>query len=945
MLALVAAHMVAAVLAPLLVRRWGPRVFHLLALVPAAAAAWALGHTAAVAAGQAATEQVTWVASLGLSLAVRMDLLGWIMTLLVGGVGALVLVYCAGYFDADEPSLGRFAGYLTAFAGAMLGLVLSDDLLLLYVFWELTTVLSYLLIGHRNTQRSSRVAGTTALVVTTAGGLAMLAGIVLLGQAAGTYQLSAVLGAGLSGPLVTTAVVLLLVGAVTKSALVPFHFWLPAAMAAPTPVSAYLHAAAMVKAGVYLIARLAPAFSDVAPWRPALLLLGGVTLLLGGYRALRQDDLKLLLAYGTVAQLGFLTILFGAGTRNAALAGLTLLVAHALFKAALFLTVGAVEHATGTRDIRELSGVGARLPVLTAAAVLAVVSMVGLPPALGFVAKEVAFTAFLEDPQGRAALAVIVAGSVLTVAYGARFLLGAFGTRPGVALSPVHEVGASLVAPPVLLSVAGILGGVFSLSLAPVLEPYAARLPAVGEAATLGLWHGFTAALALSLVTFGAGLALVAARGAVARVQDAVPAVLDAHHGFLRGLRLIDLFSLRVTAVIQRGSLPLTLGAILVTAIALPAAALVTGVTWPGAVRWDTPMQLGVALVVAAAAVAATRSRRRLRAALLVGVTGYGVGVLFLLHGAPDLALTQVLVETVSIVLFVLVLRRLPSRFWDTPPGLGRWVRGALGVGVGVTVVALALTAAAVRTAPPASTGMAEAAYDFGGGKNVVNVILVDIRAWDTMGELSVLVVAATGVASLVFLRERILARAASELSAARAARAGQHASHVGAPRWLARLSTSADRSVILDVVTRLTFHTVVLYSLYLLFSGHNNPGGGFAAGLVAGLALTVRYLAGGREELRAAAPLQPGLLLGVGLFLSAGVGLGALLFGGSVLQSWILEADVPVLGTVKLVTSLFFDIGVYLVVLGLMIDILRGLGSALDIQIEQERQPEKASL
>jgi multicomponent Na+:H+ antiporter subunit A len=421
-----------------------------------------------------------------------------------------------------------------------------------------------------------------------------------------------------------------------------------------------------------------------------------------------------------------------------------------------------------------------------------------------------------------------------------------------------------------------------------------------------------------------------------------MPPVPDADRVYQRVLRATDRTSLEITAFLQRGSLPLTLGAVLVVLVALPGGALLLGVPWPETVRWDTPGQLGVALLVGIAAISAARSRRRMRAALLVGVTGYGVAVLFVLHGAPDLALTQVLVETVTLVVFVLVLRRLPSRFWDTPPGLGRWVRAGLGAAVGITVVGVALVASAARTATPASDGMAALAYDYGGGKNVVNVILVDIRAWDTMGELSVLLVAATGVASLVFLRERRLARVEEEFRAARAASLDAPPAPVRAPRWLARVVTAGERSVIFEVVTRLVFPTVVLYSLYLLFSGHNNPGGGFAGGLVAGLALTLRYLAGGRAELRVAAPVRPGVLLGAGMFLSAGVGLAALLLGGDVLQSWILTFDVPVLGEVKLVTSLFFDIGVYLVVVGLVLDILRSLGAGLDSQIEQERREEQ---
>jgi multicomponent Na+:H+ antiporter subunit A len=939
-IALLLAHVVAAGVAPALVRRWGRRAFLALALPPAAAAVWAVASTATIHDGQPLVERYRWIASLHLELGFRADTLTWLMVLVVGGIGAIVLVYCAGYFSDDEPLLGRFAANLTAFAGAMLGLVTSDDLLMLYLFWELTTVLSYLLIGHTSEQRTSRSAATQALVVTTAGGLAMLVCIVLLGQRAGTYQLSAILVDPPRGPLVTTAVVLLIVGAVTKSALIPFHFWLPSAMAAPTPVSAYLHAAAMVKAGIYLVARLAPGFSDVPLWRPVLLTLGGATMLLGGWRALRQHDLKLLLAFGTVSQLGFLTVLVGTGTRGAALAGTTLLLAHALFKACLFLVVGIVDHAAGTRDLRRLSGLGRSLPVVAICALLAAASMAGLPPLLGFVGKEAVYETFLHSPvEGSAwVLAVLVAGSVLTFAYSARFVWGAFADR-GPRTPVVRPDGYSL-AGPVLLAGVSVIVGVVSTRLESLTAPYTHLWPADEHAVHLGLWHGMTPALGLSVLTVLAGVALFAVRGAVERLQATVPTSVDAQRSYRATMRRLDRASLEVTGALQRGSLPLTLALILSVLVVVPGGSLLLGVTWPSEVRWwDTPAQAVVAVVVVVAAYWTARSRRRLRAVFLVGITGYGTAMLFLLHGAPDLALTQVLVETVSLVVFVLVVRRLPQRFSDTPPGIGRWARATLGLLVGAVMTGVALTAAAVRSAVPVSVDFPRAAVEFGGGRNIVNVTLVDIRAWDTMGELSVVLVSATGVASLVFLRQRYADRARQALEQTRSEMAERSPSRgVG---WLARATgvASERRSVMFEVVTRLVFHTVALWSLFLLFSGHNNPGGGFAAGLVLGLGLTIRYLAGGRSELRVALPVSPGALLGTGMVLAAGTSLVTLAFGGEALQSWIFDLHVPLLGDVHLVTSLFFDIGVYLVVVGLMLDILRSLGSAIDDQIEQESE------
>ena len=381
-----------------------------------------------------------------MELAFRMDALSAVLCLLVLGVGALVLVYCARYFKNEDANIGPFGAQLLAFAGAMFGLVTADDLILLFIFWELTTILSYLLIGFARGRIFARRSALQALIVTTFGGLVMLVGLVMLGSAAGTYRISEILAqaaAGapqLAGTFVDVAILLVLVGAVSKSALVPFHFWLPGAMAAPTPVSAYLHAAAMVKAGVYLVARLAPGFSDTASWQTTTAVLGLLTMLVGGWHALKQTDVKLVLAYGTVSQLGFLILVVGQGTANAALAGLALMLAHGFFKAALFLVVGIIDHQTGTRDLRQLSGLWRTSPTLFVVAALSAASMAGVPPLYGFVAKEAVFETLVQEAgQGAAGawvLAGVVVGSALTVAYSARFVWGAFATKPGAQAAP-----------------------------------------------------------------------------------------------------------------------------------------------------------------------------------------------------------------------------------------------------------------------------------------------------------------------------------------------------------------------------------------------------------------------------------------------------------------------------------------------------------------------------
>jgi multicomponent Na+:H+ antiporter subunit A len=944
-LVLLLLHLTAGVLAPVLVRWWGRQAFLALALVPAAAFVWVLSRLGPVLAGEEVRETVPWVPALQLDVALRLDALALTFAAIVTGVGALVLVYCARYFAPGEEGTGRFAGCLTAFAGSMLGLVLADDLFLLYVFWELTTVFSFLLIGGSGRRLAARRAASQALILTTAGGLAMLVGLILIGQASGSFLLSEVVADPGSGPAMTAGAALVLVGAVTKSALVPFHFWLPAAMEAPTPVSAYLHAAAMVKAGVYLVARLAPGLADIPGWRPVVLGLGVATMLVGGYRALRQKDLKLLLAFGTVSQLGFLVTLVGGGSRELAAAGLVMTLAHALFKSTLFLTVGVVDHATGTRDLRRLSGLGRRLPLLTVIGTTAAASMAGLPPMLGFVGKEAAFAALWDAglPDRTAAAVVLtglVAGSVLTAAYTARFVWGAFARKPGMEDTAVeHPPEPLFLAAPAVLALTGLVLGPASPLLEPLVAGYADTLPLLApEPEHLGLWHGWQPALVLSALSIAGGAALFAVRGRVTRLQGRVAVGASADEGYWNVVQAVDRLAVLVTGTTQRGSLPAYLGTILVVVLALPGTLLLTRAPWPGEWRaWDTPVQAVVGVVVVTAAALTLRIRQRLSAVLVVGVTGYGIAVVFALQGAPDLALTQFIVETLTLVVFVLVLRKLPKDITERHRPRERAVRGVIAVAMGAFMAAVGAVALSARTATPVSEAWPGPAYEFGGGKNIVNVALVDIRAWDTLGEISLLVVAATGVASLVFLRGRT--GGVDRVTRADLVQGRERGRRAPRDRWLAATATldPARRSVVLEVITRILFHTIVVFSLYLLFSGHNEPGGGFAGGLVAGLALVLRYLAGGRYELGEAAPIAPGLLLGGGLLFAGGTGAAGLLLGAGVLQTAILQVTLPVLGDVKLVTSLFFDCGVYLIVVGLVLDVLRSLGAELDRQEDQE--------
>lgn len=948
MLLLIAALLAAAVVSPWLLLRAGRRAFLGIALVPLAGTVWVAAQTGAVRAGETLVEVHPWVGSIGLELAFAMGTLQWLMALIVLGIGALVLGYCAWYFTDDEPGVPRFAGVLVAFVASMLGLVLADDLLLLYVFWELTTVFSFLLIGHDSERRASRRAAIQALVVTTFGGLVLLVGAIVVGRAAGTFRITEILSDPPVGVAVTVGVHLLLVGAVSKSALLPFHFWLPSAMAAPTPVSAYLHAASMVKAGVYLVALLAPAFAAVTGWRTVLLVLGLATMVLGGVRALRQHDLKLLLAYGTVSQLGFLVLVLGTGTRSAMLAGLALLLAHALFKATLFLVVGVIDHSTGMRDLRELSGLGRRLPVLAVSATLAAASMAGLPPLLGYVAKESVLVALvdvartgdgtgIDTTSGWLLVAGVVLGSIITAAYSARFVWGAFGDREVEAPVSVHSPSAGFVTTPAILAALSLALGFLGPALTTLLSPEADAFPPGDHEPELSLWHGVGLPLVLTLVTLAAGAALFVAREPVARAQAALAHDWSLERAYRGGMRLLDRTAVEVTGVVQRGSAAAYLAIILLVLVLLPGSTLLGNLDGLQVTAWDNPAQAVIGVVVVAAAVMTARSRRRIRAVLLVGVTGYGTALLFVLQGAPDLALTQALVETLTVVVFVLALRRLPEYFTDRPLSRQRYLRVVLGVAVAVVTAGFLLVAGAARTAAPVSLSLPEQALEFGGGGNIVNVILVDTRAWDTLGELAVLVAAATGVASLVYVNARGAdIRRVHDIPYP--AGVEKVATGPGRRAWLpgSRTLPPDKRSIIFEVIVRLLFHTLVVISIYLLLVGHNEPGGGFAAGMTTGLALVVRYLAGGRYELDEAAPVDAGRLIGAGLAVAALAALLPMAFGGVVLQSAVIDLHLPLLGDLHLVSSVLFDVGVYLVVVGLVLDLLRALGSHIDRDIQR---------
>lgn len=733
--------------APLLYRLAGRWTGCVLAAYPAVAfvavsSRWVSAH-----------EGLSWAPALGVELAFAVDGLTRLFALLITGIGVLVVVYAGSYLQ-DHRHLGRFYAYLLGFMASMLGLVAADNVMALFIFWELTSVSSFLLIGFEQERPAARAAALQALYVTASGGLALLAGLLLLGYAGGSLALSSLAGAGgavKAHDFYVPALLLIVLGAATKSAQVPFHFWLPNAMEAPTPVSAYLHSSTMVKAGVYLLARLQPALGGTLWWTSVVGGLGAVTAVAGAWLAWRQTDLKRILACSTVSALGQMTLLIGLGTGPALHAVALLILVHALYKGALFLAAGTVAHEAGERDIRALRGLGRAMPATAAAAALGGLSMAGVPPFGGFLAKEAALDAALGSPGGWVPAAAALAGGGVLV--GAVGLL--VGFRPFVGPAPnaadVREGSPALWAGAVLLAAAGLWVGLNPASFAaPLVDAAARAIGAPPAPMAPAVWHGFSPAFLLGMgVLGGAVLLSVRWRAPVRGGQTAAE----------RGYALTLLALLHVagwqTRVLQSGYLRRYLLVTTLAAGALGAATLaVFDFRLPAPI---VPVRLPVhegalLLMVVVSAVVAAWSGSRLAAVAALGIVGYGVALVFVTYGAPDLAMTQFVIETLTVILFLFAFRGLPSgtfaarRAWRRRDAVTAGAAGAL-----MTVLVLATTAAVHE--PSVSAYFLERSVPDAHGRNVVNVILVDFRALDTLGEISVLAVAGIGVYALLRLR------------------------------------------------------------------------------------------------------------------------------------------------------------------------------------------------
>lgn len=886
--------------------------------------AWWLGD--AVRAGQVVRAAYVWLPSLGLDLSFRVDGFAWLFVLLVAGIGFLVVLYARYYMSPDDP-VPRFFGFFLAFMGAMLGVVTSGNLVQLVFFWELTSLFSFLLIGYWYQNPNAREGARMALVVTSAGGLCLLAGVLVIGHIAGSYELDAVLAAGeriRAHPLYTTALVLVLLGAFTKSAQFPFHFWLPHAMAAPTPVSAYLHSAAMVKLGIFLMTRLFPVLSGTDAW---IWLVGGagvVTFVFGAYAAIFQNDLKGLLAYSTISHLGLITLLLGFGTTLGCVAAIFHTLNHATFKASLFMAAGVIDHETGTRDIRRLSGLVRFMPITAALAMIAAAAMAGVPLLNGFISKEMFFAEALEPsfpPQqlDHAMPYVVTLAGMFSVAYSLRFIHGAFfGPDPVDLPKAPHDPTRWMLLPIACLAVACLVVGVLpGYTVRPLLDVAARSVLGLEMPAySLAVWHGFNVPFMMSLAALAGGALLyVALLRYFAKGREEVPLVppVEGRRVFERLMAALSLRWSRafVGALGTRDLQPQLLWMVLIGALAVAVPVGWHGIAaGAGPGSGADPVFAAIWVVGAACALGAAWQAKfhRLAALMLTGGAGIATCLTFVWFSAPDLALTQLLVEIVTTILILLGLRWLPQRSpydWTWQGALRALPRRVRDLGVAVAAGGgLALLSYAVMTRPRVPDSIADAfvarALPEGGGSNIVNVILVDFRGFDTLVEITVLAVVALAVFALL---RRF--RPARESLGQPPQQAGQTA------------TTIAHDLLVPGVLMRLMFPVSIVLSLYLLWRGHNLPGGGFVAGLVLAVGFLLQYMALGTRTVEDRLRIRPVRWMGVGLLLAGVTGCGAWWFAHPFLTSHTAHLTLPLIGELHVPSAFAFDLGVYAVVIG----------------------------
>ncbi|MDQ3074291.1 MAG: monovalent cation/H+ antiporter subunit A [Pseudomonadota bacterium] len=898
----------------------------LIALISAHGRAWHTGIAAvasglglllialaapAVLNGEVLAAGIAWVPSIGLDFSLMIDPLGLMFAGLILGIGVLIVIFAHSYLAPDEAT-GRFFASLMLFQGAMLGIVLSGNVLLLVIFWELTSLSSFLLIGFWRDKADSRAGARMALAITGGGGLVLVAGMMLLGVTAGSFDLMTILASGeviKASPYYPVILILILIGCFTKSAQFPFHFWLPHAMAAPTPVSAYLHSATMVKAGVFLLARLWPALAGTELYTIIVTSVGLVTMTFGAWVALFRHDLKSILAYSTISQLGLLVMLLGFSLEMAVVGAMLHVLNHAAFKAALFMSAGSIDHESGTRDIRRLGGLAKVMPITALIATLAAASMAGLPPLGGFISKEMMLDETLHVTLfGVPWLIPVVAtvAATLSVGYSLRFAAYLFFGKardPGPHAA-AHDPGFAMWAPPALLVVIAVLLGLVPMLIAGPLVTVVASAVIGGPAPDLGLslWHGVNPALGMSMAAVAVGALLLWRHTALLSGYDRVRH-LDAKALFERVMSAADSRLRRLIVAIHIPSLQRMLFVSFAVIVFLIAEGAVAGGGSLTGERNGIPASavdiVAWILLVAATGAVLVQQRRRFRSLIYISVIGLVIALFFVHLSAPDLALTQISVEVVTILLLLLALNLLPKGppLLSSPLHRARDATLAIIGGLGVGGAAWAMLTRDPND--PISTYHLANSYSGGGGTNVVNVTLVDFRALDTLGEIVVLGIAGLAIYALLDTTARGAAGARLRT-------------------WQEDMPHSPERHPVMFVMaTRLLLPLTLAAGIYLFLRGHNQPGGGFIAALVVAIAFLLQYLASGFDWTDERRRIGEHFLIAFGVLVAMATGLGSLLFGANFLSSAFDYFTLPLVGEFELATALLFDVGVFAVVLG----------------------------
>jgi multicomponent K+:H+ antiporter subunit A len=903
-------------LVPLLTERFGRNICALsVAVLPAWSLILVLMYAADIFDGEVVRQTMEWIPAIGLDLSFRLDGLSLLFLLLILGIGLLVILY-AKYYLSSKDSMGRFYAYLMLFMSAMVGIVISNNLIQLWMFWELTSISSFLLISFWSHQSDARKGARMALTVTGAGGLALLAGLLLLANIVGSYDLDIVLA---SGDLIRAhaaypvILVLVLLGAFTKSAQFPFHFWLPHAMSAPTPVSAYLHSATMVKAGIFLMARFYPALAGTDLWFMIVSLTGLITLLLGAYIALFKHDLKGLLAYSTISHLGLITLLLGLNSDLAAVAAIFHVINHAIFKASLFMAAGIIDHESGSRDMRKLNGLMKYMPYTATLAIVAALSMAGVPLLNGFLSKEMFFTETLHQSMlgSLSWLIPLLAtlGAAFSVAYSLRFIHDVFFNGEPIDLPKTPKEPPRYMKVPVEILVAlCLLVGMFPAYIVGDLLRIASVAVLAHDAPTysLAIWHGLNIPLLMSFLAMVGGITIYYNRRHLFQFQSQFDEP-DAKHIFEGVIQWIVNVSKRIIDLLENGSLQRYIFLLLLFTLvmgALPLLDLAQNAGSRPQIPLDGVAITGALLMILSAIATVILHRKRFIALIFLSVVGLVVSLVFAQFSAPDLALTQLSVEIVTIILLLLALFFLPQNTQKESSNrrlsMDLLVSALIGCVIGTICFAMLTT-----PLDTISDFFLENSKTGGGGTNVVNVILVDFRGFDTLGEITVLGIAALGIVKLI-AKMRI---------------------HMPTRDDKGRAWSNDPHPMMFEMVSQSLLPLAILVSAYIFLRGHNVPGGGFIAGLITSVAIIQQYIAHGVQWIKPRVKLDYQWIIAGGILMATATGLGSWIFNKPFLSTWFDYFDLPWIGEFELASAMLFDLGVYLTVVGSVLLILANLG------------------